>query len=157
MASEPSPPESLPAIQNEHQELLSLVKSIKRRLASSPWQDPMVPSLLDSLREHLESHFEFEESDDGFDHLVQKAPWVEPRVEALIAEHRKMLSLRADVGEFVDQFVRRGRVADIVDRDARPLLGETDRRRPADAGGAPRDQDPFARKSAHRRLPPAPA
>ncbi|MCA9002581.1 MAG: hypothetical protein KDB61_11705 [Planctomycetes bacterium] len=92
MASEPSPPESLPAIQNEHQELLSLVKSIKRRLASSPWQDPMVPSLLDSLREHLESHFEFEESDDGFDHLVQKAPWVEPRVEALIAEHRKMLS-----------------------------------------------------------------
>lgn len=97
MASEPSPPNALPVIQNEHQELLSLVKSISRRLAGQPWQDPMVPSLLDSLREHLESHFEYEESDDGFDHLVQKAPWVEPRVDALIAEHRKMLARACDL------------------------------------------------------------
>ena len=81
---------ALPVISGEHAELRSLLSSLKRRLEGPPWQDPMVISLLDSLREHLETHFAYEESDDGFDELTRKAPWVSDRVEVLCSDRSCM-------------------------------------------------------------------
>jgi hemerythrin len=97
MAETTSDDGALPVIQNEHAELMSLLRSLKRRLEGPPWQDAMVVSLLDSLREHLDTHFTFEESDDGFDDLVRRAPWVSERIDSLIAEHRQLLSSACDL------------------------------------------------------------
>lgn len=86
-----------PTLQDEHEELMSLLRSLKRRLQGPPWQDPMVVSLLDSLREHLDTHFTYEESEDGFDHLARRAPWVSDRVVALVADHRRLMSTACDL------------------------------------------------------------
>lgn len=91
----------LPVIADEHQEIRSLMSSLQRRLAGPPWQDPMVTSLLDSLREHLETHFAYEESDEGFNDLVRTAPWVSDRVDALVAEHRSLMAAACDLASRV--------------------------------------------------------
>lgn len=97
MTDEKNPDLAQPTIQSEHQELLSLLRSLKRRLEGPAWGDQMVASLLDSLREHLDTHFSYEESEDGFDHLARRAPWISDRIEALVADHRRLLSMACDL------------------------------------------------------------
>lgn len=97
MADKSPSNDTLPVIESEHQELRSLLGSLKRRLAGPAWQDGMVVSLLDSLREHMETHFAYEESDDGFEDLARRAPWVSDRVDALIAEHRHLMAAACDI------------------------------------------------------------
>ena len=92
---------ALPVIAGEHQELRSLLRSLQRRLAGPAWEDTMVVSLLDSLREHLETHFAYEESDDGFEDLVRKAPWVSDRVDGLVGEHRGLMAAACDLASRV--------------------------------------------------------
>lgn len=90
-------PLPLPEIVAEHHELNTLFTSLERRLNGPPWHDGMVVSLLDSLREHLDTHFAYEESDGGFEELIRNAPWVEERVSALVAEHRRLMALACDL------------------------------------------------------------
>ncbi|TWT74547.1 Hemerythrin HHE cation binding domain protein [Posidoniimonas polymericola] len=97
MTDETKPDLAQPIIQSEHEELLSLLRSLKRRLDGPAWGDQMVASLLDSLREHLDTHFTYEESEDGFDHLARRAPWTSDRIDALVAEHRRLMASACDL------------------------------------------------------------
>lgn len=85
------------ALYDDHQDLNSLLRRIKERLSGTPWHDPIVPSLMESLSLHLETHFQNEESEDGFDEWVALAPRVADRTEALLADHRRFRAVAFDL------------------------------------------------------------
>ena len=84
---------SLERVQDEHQDLLDLVEALRRRLAGPAWQDGRVGSLLASLIDHLETHFNEEETGGFFDQLLELAPNSAPRIDALLLEHHRLLGL----------------------------------------------------------------
>lgn len=84
-------------VQDDHQDLLQLVESLRCRLAGPAWGAPMLGSLLESLVSHLEAHFQHEEVDGFFDEVLDLAPHTVGHVEALINEHQRMLLLADDL------------------------------------------------------------
>ncbi|MCH7686261.1 MAG: hemerythrin domain-containing protein [Planctomycetes bacterium] len=71
-------------------------------------------SLLDALAVHLQTHFEFEESDGYFSGLAQKTPHVSATVERLLREHEAIL-------EEVDKLVTMTREAFATAHDTSDL------------------------------------
>ena len=92
------------------------------------------------------------EAAEQFDHPGEQ------RVDRVLVGHigrsEDMDALRIDLGELVDQRLRRLPVADEVDRDVGALFGKTQRRRTSDAGRRPGDQNPLAIESVHESPQP---
>lgn len=78
-------------IHRQHDMLNSLVDAIANRFQHDPSPSRNLVSLLNALAFHLQTHFEFEESDGYFSSLVEKAPHEAPTVERILREHREML------------------------------------------------------------------
>ena len=92
MTTDSSPLEgSKSTIQRQHDMLNSLVDAIANRFQHDPSPSRNLVSLLNALAFHLQTHFEFEEADDYFTALVEKAPRAAPVVEKILREHQEML------------------------------------------------------------------
>ena len=78
-------------IQRQHDMLNSLIDAIANRFQHDHHPSRNLVSLLNALAFHLQTHFEFEEGDDYFNSLVEKAPRTAATVERLLREHREML------------------------------------------------------------------
>ncbi len=94
--------------------LHSLLEAISSRLESREKANRSLVSLLNSLAAHLQTHFEFEESDDFFANLHRRAPRLTSQVSQLQAEHREML-------EEVDLLIELARIAFVAERAPREL------------------------------------
>lgn len=92
MTTDTSPPQgSKSTIQRQHDMLNSLIDAIANRFRHDHSPSRNLVSLLNALAFHLQTHFEFEESDGYFTSLVEKAPRAAQTVERILREHREML------------------------------------------------------------------
>ena len=90
-------PVSISDIETEHHELHDLLITLQNRFAADPPDFSMVPSLLESLVLHLETHFEREEKGGWFDDLVEAAPRVAPQTRKLTQDHRELLTIASNL------------------------------------------------------------
>ena len=72
------------ALTNQIEKLVAATKPQRRRIE---WSSSLLETL-SSLREHLEKHFEFEESGGFMDEVVKALPNVSQQVEALRRDHQ---------------------------------------------------------------------
>jgi hemerythrin len=85
-------------IRHQHQQLRSLMEVISNRFCYEHKSTRDLVSLLNALADHLQMHFEFEETDGYFFGLAQTTPHVSATVERLLREHEVMLE---EVGSLV--------------------------------------------------------
>lgn len=78
-------------IRCQHDRLNSLLEAIENRFRHDHEPSRNLMSLLFALVVHLQTHFEFEESDGYFEELVQRAPRMAAQVDHLLREHSEML------------------------------------------------------------------
>ena len=84
--------------------LHSLLDALESRFASQELANRSLVSLLNSLASHLQTHFEFEESEDYFSSLSKRAPRLSSEIARLQAEHHELL-------REVDDMIAKARVA----------------------------------------------
>jgi len=86
------------AIQQQHERLESLQKAIENRFSRDRSPSRSLISLLNALAVHLQTHFEWEESDGYFSGIVQQLPRLSEAVDQLVREHAAFLG---EVNELV--------------------------------------------------------
>ena len=86
-------------IQQQHQQLNSLLGAIANRFEHEQKPTRNLVSLLNALAVHLQMHFEFEEADGYFSSLSAKNPHMSTTVERLLREHEDMLQKSRCLGE----------------------------------------------------------
>jgi len=78
-------------IRREHEELRVLLGTVHRTLGERSETVTHVSEMLESLRDHVETHFTEEETDGFFDDVAARAPRVTDRTNELRNEHKLLL------------------------------------------------------------------
>ena len=90
MSKEDSRHELFEQIQQDHAELRKLLGEIHQVLSRKEASVASVAELLESLTNHIETHFEEEESTGVFDQVSAREPRLTDRATALYAEHDQL-------------------------------------------------------------------
>lgn len=78
---------STKAIDQQHERVESLLETILTRMSQDSKPSQSLVSLLKSLAVHLQTHFEWEESDGYFSSIVQRSPRLSHNIDQLVHEH----------------------------------------------------------------------
>lgn len=84
-------------VRTEHRELQALIHRARRALAiaaRSLWREVTIPSLVEVLKDlhdHMERHFEQEETDGYLEEALIQAPRFTHQAECLLRQHPQML------------------------------------------------------------------
>ncbi len=79
-------------IRQEHQELRESLGELNRMLADRLEAVARVAEMVSSLGEHVETHFDEEETAGLFDDIVERAPRLSDHIAKLRADHQQLLT-----------------------------------------------------------------
>ncbi len=85
-------------IARQHIQIEALVDALSSRFEAEEMATRNLVSLINSLAAHLEMHFELEEENEYFSHVLNRAPHLSERVEQLLRQHE---TLKSEVDELV--------------------------------------------------------
>jgi len=105
-------------IARQHIQIEALVDALSSRFAAEKMATRNLVSLINSLAAHLEIHFELEEENKYFGHVLRRAPRFSNRVDQLLRQHetlktevdalvkmaRQAFAEKGDVTELASQF-----------------------------------------------------
>jgi hemerythrin len=83
---------STSVVMQQHAMLYSLLNALESRFASSEKANRSLVSLLNSLATHMQTHFEFEDSEELFVSLARMDHQLAAPIEQLRTEHHDMLA-----------------------------------------------------------------
>ncbi len=90
-------------IRREHEELRELLGDLHRRLADRLEEVAGVAEMMASLDEHVQTHFNEEETAGLFDDVVERAPRLSERIANLRTEHQQLLAAVRELKQAADQ------------------------------------------------------
>ena len=77
-------------LQQDHDELRRLLGEVHHVLAAKLENVARVAEMVESLTDHVETHFDEEEATGVFDEVIAREPRLSPRADELRAEHARL-------------------------------------------------------------------